>query len=253
VTNGDALPRDGLEVVGVTLRFGGFVVLNGLDLAVPRGELRCVIGPNGAGKTTLFNLICGVLTPDEGSIRFDGEDLTRLRPYRRARRGVMRKFQVPSVFADMTVLENLRLAAVGSDDALALAGIGGVDHQAAVDEALEKTQLTGFRKVRAGKLSHGQKQWLEIAMVVATRPKLMLLDEPTAGMTPAETHRTAELILSAADGLTTLVIEHDIKFLREIGEHVSVLHAGSLLVEGSFDMVEKDQRVRDVYLGKEHV
>lgn len=244
--------HDGLIVRGVSLSFGGFVVLDGLNLSVPRGQLRCVIGPNGAGKTTLFNLICGVLTPDEGTIHFSGSDVTRLDPYRRARMGIMRKFQVPSVFSDMTVLENLELAAVGADSPLALSGIGRVDHSDAVFEALEKTRLSAFGHVLAGSLSHGQKQWLEIAMVVATRPKLMLLDEPTAGMTPTETRHTAELILSAAEGLTTVVIEHDINFLREIGEHVTVLHSGAVLVEGSFEEVERDQRVKDVYLGKEY-
>jgi urea ABC transporter ATP-binding protein UrtD len=238
-----------LAIEGVRLNFGGLRVLRGLSLQIPTGELRCIIGPNGAGKSTLFNVICGVLTPAEGRVVFEGEDLTGRSPHERARRGIIRKFQVPSVFGHATVRENVELAAGGRDNPFRLVGHAH-KHAEAVDEALARTRLEQFAKVPAASLSHGQKQWLEIAMVVATRPKLMLLDEPTAGMTPAETRRTAQLIADAAENVTTIVIEHDIKFLREIGDHVSVLHAGAVLVEGSFEEIERNETVRDIYLGR---
>jgi urea transport system ATP-binding protein len=240
-----------LLVENVGLRFGGLTVLQGLDLSIPRGQLRCVIGPNGAGKSTLFNVITGVLAPNEGRVVFEGEDLAGLAPHARARRGIIRKFQVPSVYLHATVRENVEIAAAGSEDPFRLVGhrVTG-ERRAQVDDALNRTAMRHFADVRASALSHGQKQWLEIAMVVATQPKLMLLDEPTAGMTPLETRRTASLIADASEGVTTVVIEHDIKFLREIGEHVSVLHAGSVLAEGSFEDIQRNEEVRDIYLGR---
>lgn len=245
------MSRDALVVDGVSLSFGGLDVLRGLHLRVSEGELRCVIGPNGAGKSTLFNVIAGSLTHDSGSVIFNNQSLDDLAPHERARLGIIRKFQVPSVYGHATIRENVEIAAVGRDNPFRLIEHSlSEEHEEVVNEALAKTRLSSFAGVRAGALSHGQKQWLEIAMVVAARPKLMLLDEPTAGMTPSETQRTARLISEAAEGVTTIVIEHDIKFLREIGDHVSVLHRGSVFLEGSFDEVQQDETVRDIYLGR---
>jgi urea ABC transporter ATP-binding protein UrtD len=241
----------GLVLEDLTLRFGGLEVLSGLSLSVPRGELRCIIGPNGAGKTTLFNLIAGTLRPHRGRVVFEDADITKLPTHERARRGIVRKFQVPSVYSHATVAENLRIAAAGSQNPFSLVRRGGhaAQHEA-IEYALSATGLADMRALPASMLSHGQKQWLEIGMVLAARPKLMLLDEPTAGMTPAETRQTAHLIREIAEDVTTIVIEHDIKFLREIGDHVTVLHAGAVLADGTFADVEQNEAVRDVYLGR---
>jgi urea ABC transporter ATP-binding protein UrtD len=242
---------DELVVDDLHLTFGGLKVLDGLSLRVPKGELRCVIGPNGAGKTTFFNVVCGVLQPDRGTVSFEGRDITQLPVHRRARAGIVRKFQVPSVYGHATVHDNVQIAAAGSLNPFSLVEHRMTrDRREMVDDVLRRTGLYPLRDTPASALSHGQKQWLEIAMVVATEPKLMLLDEPTAGMTPAETHRTAELISTAAAGVTTIVIEHDIKFLKAIGEHVTVLHGGAVLTEGSFAEVQRNETVRDVYLGR---
>jgi urea transport system ATP-binding protein len=204
---GDAAAPGGLVLEDLSLRFGGLEVLSGLSLSVPRGELRCIIGPNGAGKTTLFNLIAGTLRPHRGRVVFEGVDITRLPTYERARRGIVRKFQVPSVYAHATVAENVRIAAAGSQNPFSLIRRRGqAARQEAIEHALSTTGLINMRAVPASVLSHGEKQWLEIAMVLAARPKLMLLDEPTAGMTPTETRQTAHLIREIADDVTTIVI-----------------------------------------------
>lgn len=244
-------PPAAVRTRGLTKRFGDLFAVNHLDLEVPQGSVFGLIGPNGAGKTTFFNVICGVLSPDRGTVFFEGRDITHLPVHRRARAGIVRKFQVPSVYGHATVHDNVQIAAAGSLNPFSL-----IEHRLTrdrremVDDVLHRTGLYALRDLPASVLSHGQKQWLEIAMVVATEPKLMLLDEPTAGMTPAETQRTAELISNAAEGVTTIVIEHDIKFLKRIGEHVTVLHGGAVLTEGSFAEVERNETVRDVYLGR---
>lgn len=239
-----------LVLESLTLRFGGLEVLRDLSLRVPRGELRCLIGPNGAGKTTLFNVIAGALRPNRGRVVFNSIDITRMPVYERARLGIIRKFQVPSVYPHATVAENADIAATGARNPFALIRRPPAEQRSAAEDALVRTGLIDLRDVPASSLSHGQKQWLEIAMVLARRPKLMLLDEPTGGMTPAETQQTAHLIREIAEDVTTVVIEHDIKFLREIGDHVTVLHGGGVLADGTFAEIEQNDAVRDVYLGR---
>lgn len=225
------------------------MAIDDLSLTVERGELRCVIGPNGAGKTTLFNLISGHIRPDKGRILFDGELLNGMTVSQISRKGVGRKFQSPSVFEDLTVEENLMVAACGNFSLGRLARSRGDEVNPVVEEALGVIALAEKRDWPAGVLSHGEKQWLEIGMVLTGRPKLLLLDEPTAGMTPQETRKTAQLIRRISRHATTVVIEHDLKFIREIANVVTVLHHGSVLAEGPIDQIAKDPRVREAYLG----
>ncbi len=240
-----------LEVKNLCKRFGGLQAIDHLSLTFRGQELRCIIGPNGAGKSTLFNLITCRIKADEGQVLFEGEDITHLRPYEISRRGIARKFQVPTVFDDLTVVENLVIASLGKERIGALAfsrtEISVLDQ---VNEIMEAIHLLGRGDELVFTLSHGEKQWLEIGMVLASRPRIMLLDEPTAGMSPQETMETSQIIRKVSQDVTTVVIEHDIKFLKEIGEHVTALHRGALLAEGTFEEIETNPIVRDVYLGK---
>jgi urea ABC transporter ATP-binding protein UrtD len=240
-----------LEVKNLSKRFGGLQVIDHLNLKFRSQELRCIIGPNGAGKTTLFNLITARIKPDEGQVIFEDKDITDLRPHDISRRGIARKFQVPTVFDELTVMDNLVIAARGrqSMGALLFSEVenGLYDR---VNEVMGITHLEGKGDELVGNLSHGEKQWLEIGMVLAYQPRIMLLDEPTAGMSPQETLETARIIGMISQNTTTVVIEHDIKFLKEIGEHVTVMHQGGILAEGTFAEIESDSTVRDVYLGK---
>lgn len=238
-----------LEIRNLTKRFGGLTAINDISLAVTRGELRCIIGPNGAGKSTLFNLICGTLKPNSGAVVFKGETINSLSLDRRSRIGIGRKFQTPAIFDSLTVLENLQVAAWGFASLRRLMSGKQAEVQELLEPVLEKIELQDRRDVAAATLSHGEKQWLEIGMVLARQPELLLLDEPTAGMTPAETHRTSQLIKGISRDTTTVVIEHDLKFIREIGQIVTVLHHGTVLVEGPIDVIASDDAVRQAYLG----
>ncbi len=241
-----------LQLQHISIRFGGLMAIHDLSLEVAKGELRCIIGPNGAGKSTLFNLICGVFEPGDGKIIFNGQPLNGMSIAQRARIGIGRKFQAPTIFDNLSVLENLQVAAEGSSTLWGLIRANGSQIAQAVrrvDEVLEQIELKNKRNVEAYKLSHGEKQWLEIGLVLTSRPALLLLDEPTAGMTPAETHRTSQLIKGIAQETTTIVIEHDLKFIREIANIVTVLHRGSVLAEGPIDEIASNAAVREAYLG----
>ena len=241
-----------LELEQISKRFGGFQVFDRINLKFKQKELRCIIGPNGAGKTTLFNLITGRIKPDAGQVIFEGTDITHLKPYQISRIGIARKFQVPTVFDKQTVLENLDIAAKGHQGIVSLF-FSRWTKSAVLDQThkiMETVHLGGRGDEVVGTLSHGEKQWLEIGMVLAYRPKLMLLDEPTAGMTPQETMETSRIIRKTSQEVTTVVIEHDMKFLKEIAEHVTVLHQGAILAEGTFEEMEGNPIVRDVYLGR---
>jgi urea transport system ATP-binding protein len=241
-----------LETRGLTKRFGGVVAVDNLDYQVLEGQLRCVIGTNGAGKTTLFNLVTGRLRPTQGEVFFRGTDITGFAPHRICRMGVGRKFQAPNVFQELSVADNIRVAAQGKSGLLHLS-LHTYDEtfEEELPLLLKKIRLYDKRNLRAASLSHGEQQWLEIGMVLANHPSLLLLDEPTAGMTVAETKETVGLIQNISVGITTIVIEHDIGFVREIAESVTVLHRGRVLAEGCLDEVECDDVVRDVYLGRQ--
>jgi urea transport system ATP-binding protein len=241
-----------LYLDGVTVSFDGFKALNDLSLVVERGELRSVIGPNGAGKTTMMDVVTGRTRPDAGKVFFDGAfDLTRLDEAAIANLGIGRKFQRPTVFENLTVFDNLELAQKslrGTWQTLRAKLSGALRDQIA--NMLAIIGLTGREMVPAGALSHGQKQWLEIGMLLIQDQQLLLLDEPVAGMTDRETEATAELILSLAGERTVIVVEHDMEFVRSLGARVTVMHEGSVLAEGSIDHVQNDAAVIEVYLGR---
>ncbi|MEU4403779.1 urea ABC transporter ATP-binding protein UrtD [Streptosporangium sp. NPDC023963] len=238
-----------IEVRGLSVVFDGFRAIDGVDLTVEKGELRFLIGPNGAGKTTLIDVITGLTRPTTGEVVFDGRSLVGLREHRIVRLGVGRTFQTSVVFEELTVLENLDLAASFRRPLWSLARRRrGVSD--AVAEALETTGLKELADRPAGVLSHGQRQWLEIGMLLTQRPKLLLLDEPVAGMSKDERERTGELLTSVANDHTVIVIEHDMEFLRRYASQVTVLHEGKVLIEGSVDQVRDDPRVQEVYIGR---
>ncbi|MBK0398258.1 urea ABC transporter ATP-binding protein UrtD [Limibaculum sp. M0105] len=241
-----------LYLDGVSVTFDGFKAINELSLVLRPGEMRAIIGPNGAGKTTMMDIITGKTRPDRGQVIFDGEvDLTRLDETDIARLGIGRKFQKPTVFETHSVEDNILLALAGKRGVFATLGarLSG-DEARRVDRILRLIRLDGRRKEIAGALSHGQKQWLEIGMLLAQNPKVLLVDEPAAGMTDAETMETADLLKEIAGEHTVVVVEHDMEFVRALGVKVTVLHEGSVLAEGSIDHVSADQRVIDVYLGR---
>jgi urea transport system ATP-binding protein len=241
-----------LYLDGVSVSFEGFKALNDLSLIVDPGELRTIIGPNGAGKTTMMDVITGKTRPDQGTVVFKGEhDLTRLDEARIANLGIGRKFQKPTVFDDHTVFDNLELA-LKADRRLVptLLFRLGADQRARIDEVLSLTGLTARAYEKAGALSHGQKQWLEIGMLLMQDPELLLVDEPVAGMTDQETEETAALLRRIAGQRSVIVVEHDMEFVRALATKVTVLHEGTVLAEGSIDFVQNDQRVIEVYLGR---
>jgi urea transport system ATP-binding protein len=241
-----------LYLDGVTVSFDGFRAINNLALMVAPGELRTIIGPNGAGKTTMMDIITGKTRPDEGEVLFAGRvDLTKLDETEIANLGIGRKFQKPTVFENLTVFENFELALKaprGSFRTLT----ARLDSEALdrIAWALDTVGMAARLRDSAGALSHGQKQWLEIGMLLVQDTQLILLDEPVAGMTDAETKQTAELILSLKGERTLVVVEHDMEFVRDLGARVTVLHEGSVLSEGSVDHVQNDPRVIEVYLGR---
>ena len=241
-----------LYLDGVSVSFDGFKALNELSFFVKAGELRAIIGPNGAGKTTMMDVITGKTKPDEGMILFKTHtDLTRLDETRIANLGIGRKFQKPTVFENHTVFENLELALAGDRRALIalFARLSGEDMDR-IAEVLGIISLTDSRKRLAGELSHGQKQWLEIGMLLMQDPELLLVDEPAAGMTDAETSETAEMLKGIAKTHSVVVVEHDMDFVRSLESRVTVLHEGSVLAEGSLETVQNNERVIDVYLGR---
>ncbi len=241
-----------LYLDGVTVSFDGFKALNALSLVIEPGEMRAIIGPNGAGKTTMMDVVTGKTRPDAGDVYFDGSvDLTRLDEVAIAELGIGRKFQKPTVFDNHTVWNNLDLAlATGRGPFHALFGPGNGAEAARVEEILEVIHLSDRRHVRAAYLSHGQKQWLEIGMLLAQEPKLLLVDEPAAGMTDAETEATAALLRRIAREKSVVVVEHDMAFVRALDVKVTVLHEGAVISEGSIDHVSEDPRVIEVYLGR---
>jgi branched-chain amino acid transport system ATP-binding protein len=234
-----------IETRGLSKSFGGVRALDNVSLTVRDGTIHCLIGPNGAGKSTLFKLIVGAYAPSAGSLSFRGEDITRLRTFERVRRGMSMKMQVPSIFKELPAWHNL---------AIALQDHVGPDRlRAETARLLEFLGIAEQAGTAAGALSHGQQQWLEIGMAIALRPKLLLLDEPTAGMSPDETFKTGEMIRRLnGDGMTVLVVEHDMAFIRQIADRVTVLHFGAVLLEGTMAEASADPRVAEVYLGKAH-
>ncbi len=241
-----------LYLNGVTVSFDGFQALNDLSLVVEEGELRTIIGPNGAGKTTMMDVVTGKTRPDTGEVFFRGnEDLTRLDESAIANLGIGRKFQRPTVFENLTVLENLELALAGTRGTWrTLLAKLTPERRERIEATLSRIGLTEHSDKPAGALSHGQKQWLEIGMLLIHDRQLLLLDEPVAGMTDRETEATAELILDLARDRTIVVVEHDMAFVRSLGAKVTVLHEGSVLAEGSIEHVQNNLRVIEVYLGR---
>jgi branched-chain amino acid transport system ATP-binding protein len=234
-----------LETRRLNKRFGGLQVIADVDFVLSPGELHCLIGPNGAGKSTLFRLILGEYEPTSGQVFYDGNEVTRLEPHDRIRRGISVKFQVPGIFKALSVAQNLEIALQHHLEGLSL--------RDEVDRRLDFLNLTSEADQAAGNLSHGQKQWLEIGMATSLKPKLLLLDEPTAGMSPEETHATGEMVRALqAEGMTVLAVEHDMAFVRQIATRVTVLHFGRIFAQGSIDEIMADDRVAEIYLGQGH-
>ncbi|MEN3350465.1 MAG: urea transport system ATP-binding protein [Bradyrhizobium sp.] len=234
-----------VDVQGVSKRFGGLTAVSDVDLTVNAGEIHCLIGPNGAGKSTLFKLIVGLYPPTNGSIFFDTADITDERPYARVQRGMSIKMQAPSVFKELPVRQNIQIALQ--------ARWSGSERSVEEDRLLTLLSLAPDSDKLAGALSHGQQQWLEIGMALALKPQLLLLDEPTAGMSPEETFKTGELIKSFnAEGMTILVVEHDMAFVRQVAQRVTVLHLGKVFARGDLEAILQDENVAEIYLGKAH-
>ena len=232
-----------LSLDGIAKQFGGVRAVDGLSLTVSRGELRCLIGPNGAGKSTVFKLIMGTEQPTAGTIRFAGKVIDRWPTWRRARQGLSIKLQIPGVYTELTVRDNMRVAAQNHIPTRRV--------EVEVDRLLARVGLDQVGEELAKNLSHGQQQWLEIGMALSASPQLLLLDEPTAGMGPGETEETAKLVESLnAEGMTIMVIEHDMAFVRRIAQKVTVLHLGRVYAEGTIAEIETHQGVTDIYLGR---
>ena len=241
-----------LYLDGVSVTFDGFRAINNLSLELAPGEMRAIIGPNGAGKTTMMDVVTGKTRPDDGDVFFEGgaHDLSTLDETQIATLGIGRKFQKPTVFENQTVEDNVLLAL--KDDRSVLANLmwsAGPSNEERIAKILATIGLAAHRQRLAGSLSHGQKQWLEIGMLIAQDPKLLLVDEPVAGMTPHEIERTSELLLSLAGEHSVVVVEHDMNFVRSIARKVTVLHEGGVIAEGDMDTVQNDPRVIEVYLG----
>jgi urea transport system ATP-binding protein len=236
----------------VNKSFEGFKAISNLTFYMDEGELRTIIGPNGAGKSTMLDLITGRTKPDKGKIEFGkNTDLTRLNEYQINRLGIGRKFQTPSVYIDHTVFENIWLSLKGSRAVwTTIFARLSSDERDRIHEVLNTVGLSDKTTWKAGALSHGQKQWLEIGMLLAQDPKVLLVDEPAAGMTDEETHKTGELLLSLEGKHSIVVIEHDMTFVRQIARKVTVLHQGTVLCEGTVDEVQNDERVIESYLGR---
>ncbi|TFE24133.1 urea ABC transporter ATP-binding protein UrtD [Cohnella luojiensis] len=239
----------------VTVSFDGFKAVQDMSLELAAGELRFLIGPNGAGKTTMLDAICGKVKPAAGSVAFHGKkgtvDVTRRKEHEIAQLGIGRKFQTPSIFSGLTVEENLEIAMSQKRGVWSTlrASMKKID-QERIDAELELIGLGDKKRLRAGLLSHGEKQWLEIGMMLLQEPEILLLDEPVAGMTDKETDKTGELLQEIVRKRTVVVVEHDMEFVRNFASKVTVMHEGKLLKEGSMDEVQRDDRVAEVYLGR---
>jgi urea transport system ATP-binding protein len=239
-----------LSVKNLTVSFDGFKAVDDLSLSINERELRVVIGPNGAGKTTLLDMICGKTKPTSGSIRFRDIELVQMEEHQIVRAGVGRKFQNPSIYEDLTVMENLEISIPQAHGVWASILFRRTPQVVArIDEIAHQVNLKDQLRKKSGLLSHGQKQWLEIGMLLMQEPELMLLDEPVAGMSPREREQTADLLRTISLGKSLVVIEHDMDFVKSIASKVTVLHQGRLLSEGTIEQVQKDPRVIDVYLG----
>jgi branched-chain amino acid transport system ATP-binding protein len=239
-----------LSTEGLTVRFGGLTALNNVDFTIAPGELRAVIGPNGAGKSTFFNCLTGVLRPSSGHIRFDGEDITGLPPDRVSRKGIARSYQITNILPNATALENTRIAAQSRRHSWSL-----LTHYRAYRDIIEKAEaaleavgLLGKAQELAANLSHGEQRNLEIGIALATEPRLLCLDEPTAGMSAAETHETMELVQGIARNLTILIVEHDMQVVMALADRITVLHYGEILAEGTPPEIQQNPRVLEVYL-----
>ena len=240
-----------LYLENLTVSFDGFKALDDLNLYIDDGELRCIIGPNGAGKTTMMDVITGKTRPDAGTVFFGQSlDLTQMTEYEIAHAGIGRKFQKPTVFKNHTVYENLELALHAKKDVwTSLLKRLSLSQKETIEDTLETIGLVEQKNLRAGLLAHGQTQWLEIGMLLVQDPRLLLIDEPVAGMTHQETEQTAELLCSLAGKHSVVVVEHEMDFIRSIANRVTVLHEGKVLAEGSMEDVQNDPKVVEVYLG----
>uniref|UniRef100_A0A2A4ZA07 Urea ABC transporter ATP-binding protein UrtD n=1 Tax=OCS116 cluster bacterium TaxID=2030921 RepID=A0A2A4ZA07_9PROT len=241
-----------LYMDGVNVAFDGFKAINNLSMVIEQGEMRAIIGPNGAGKTTMMDIITGKTRPDSGQVFYNGDtDLLKLDEAEIAQLGIGRKFQKPTVFEGQTVYANVELALAMSRTVFSsLFWLSTTKQEKQVEAILDRVRLSHLRNQMSANLSHGQKQWLEIAMLLAQNPKLLLVDEPVAGMTDSETEETAKLLKDIAQDHSLIVVEHDMDFVRELNVRVTVLHEGSVLTSGSIDHVSANQQVIDVYLGR---
>lgn len=245
-SSGESSNRDEqlLEIKDLTKKFGGLTAVDGINYQIREGEIQCLIGPNGAGKSTFFGLLTGQLSPTDGEILYKGEEITDLMPHERVRRGISLKFQTLNIYEELTVRENLRLPCQRRDGKT----------QPQIEQLANRVDLSDKLDDPVDNLSHGEQQWLEIGMSIGVEPELLLLDEPTAGMTVEETERTGDLIESLVENkdMTVLVVEHDIKFVRQISERVTVLHHGSVFRQGTIDEIASDPEVKRIYLGEEY-
>ena len=243
-----------LELKDVTKAYDAYKVVDGFNFQVEEGELRCLLGPNGAGKTTTIDLVTGRQKATSGTITFDGRPITGMREDKIAKRGVGRKFQVPAVFKDLTVRDNLRVAFNRNTDPFAnMIRFGREEGRERLQQVVELTGLQDRLDELGGNLSHGETQWLEIGMVLTQNPKLLLMDEPTAGMTEQETQKTSEIFNRLKGDHTLIVVEHDMAFVREIADVITLMHLGKTLAEGPMEVVENDPKVKEVYLGSEGI
>jgi ABC-type branched-subunit amino acid transport system ATPase component len=232
-----------LQTVNLNKSFGGLHVTNNVNLAIETGEIHCLIGPNGAGKSTLFRLLLGEYAPSSGNILYQGDEITRLKPFQRVQRGISVKFQVPGIFKGLTVRQNLEIALQSR--------LKNKELQEEAQRLRTFLHLDGSAEERAGNLSHGQQQWLEIGMAMSLQPRLLLLDEPTAGMSPEETHVTGEMIIELnKSGVSILAVEHDMDFVRQVAHRVTVLHFGKIFAQGTIDEVMASEEVAQIYLGE---
>jgi urea transport system ATP-binding protein len=239
-----------LAIEDLTVSFDGFKAIDALTIYIDRNELRVIIGPNGAGKTTLLDLICGKTQASGGSIKFKNEELTRLPEYARVRKGIGRKFQTPSIYENLTVFQNLEVSFPRGRSVLGALFFRCDDEvRERVQAVAEEIGLAELLPTEAGLLSHGQKQWLEIGMLLMQEPELLMLDEPIAGMSPRERELTAELLKRISGNRSVIVIEHDMDFVARIAHKVTVMHQGRILAEGPMEKVQNDPKVIDVYLG----